>query len=170
MLTVALRRRVPEQSAQAALRRRESIWVKVATGKNKFKIIRNVYRPNSALADLPRALTSQETMITLIKSNPAYKKCEIWICGDLNLDFLNLEQHGPTKLHYEFMLAWNFLPVIMGPTRVTANTSTLIDHIFVKNAAKTLIAGVIVQELADNYPTFIIEPGTTRGARSLPYF
>jgi hypothetical protein len=91
----------------------ESIWVKVAVGKNKLKIIGNVYRPNGALADLPRALASQETMIALIKSSPAYKKCEIWICGDFNLNFLNLEQHGPTKLHYESMLARNFLPVIM---------------------------------------------------------
>jgi hypothetical protein len=107
-------------------------------------------------------------MIALIKSNPAYKKCEIWICGDFNLDFLNLEQHGPTKLHYESMLARNFLPVITRPTRVTAHSATLIDHIFVENAAKTQITGVIIQELADHYPMFNIEPGT-RGAKSLPY-
>jgi hypothetical protein len=98
----------------------------------------NVYRLNSApLADLPRALASQETMITLIKSSPDYKKCEIWICRDFNLDVLNLEQHGPTKLHFKSMLARNFLPVITRPTRVTANSATLIDHIYVKNGPKT---------------------------------
>jgi hypothetical protein len=100
-------------------------------------------------------------MINLFRSNPAYKKCKIWICGDFNLDFLQLEQHGPTKLHFEAMLAQNFLPEITRPTRVTPYMATLIRHICVKNGAKTQIPVVIISALADHYPTFLIEPGTT---------
>jgi hypothetical protein len=68
------------------------------------------------------------------------------------------------------MLARNLLPVITQPTRVNSHSATLISHIFVENGAKTQIPGVIISSLADHYPTFLIEPGTTRGVTSLPYF
>jgi hypothetical protein len=114
--------------------------VKIAIGKNKFKIIGNVYRPNTALlSDIARSLRSQEEMINLLKSNQAKKKCKIWLCGDFNLDLLNSEQHGPTKLHLDTVLAHNFFSVITQPTRVAARTATLTSHVFVKNGAKTWI-------------------------------
>ena len=47
----------------------ESIWVKVEVSKGKFKIIGNVYRPNSApLANLPLAISTHNKIIQSLKN------------------------------------------------------------------------------------------------------
>ena len=65
----------------------ESMWVKVEVSKGQYKIIGNVYRPNSApLADLGRAITNHKYIIECLKANKSYKNCEIQILSDFNVN------------------------------------------------------------------------------------
>ena len=51
----------------------ESLWLKVQTGKNMFKIIGNIYRPNTApRANLNLAITTHNLIISKIKSNKSH--------------------------------------------------------------------------------------------------
>ena len=109
----------------------ESIWVKIEVGKNKYKIIGNVYRPNSApLADLAKAISTHQNIILGLKSNKSHKSCDIQILSDFNVNIFNFAQHELTNTYLESMFSAGLLPVITRPTRIHHMSATLIDHIF----------------------------------------
>ena len=75
----------------------ESMWVKIEVSKGKYKIIGNVYRPNSApLANLGRAITNHTLIIESLKANKSHKNCEIQVLSDFNINLLNFAQHDLT--------------------------------------------------------------------------
>ena len=56
----------------------ESIWAKIGVSKGKYKIIGNVYRPNSApLADLARAISTHQNIIQSLKTSKIHRNCNI---------------------------------------------------------------------------------------------
>ena len=88
----------------------ESIWVKIEVGKNKYKIIGNVYRPNSApLADLAKAISTHQNIILGLKSNESHKSCDIQILSDFNVNILNFAQHELTNTYLESMFSAAFI-------------------------------------------------------------
>ena len=109
----------------------KSILVKIEVGKNKYKIIGNVYRPNSApLADLAKAISTHQNIILGLKSNKSHKSCDIQILSDFNVNILNFAQHELTNTYLESMFSAGLLPVITRPTCIHHMSATLIDHIF----------------------------------------
>ena len=54
----------------------------------------------------------------------------IMIMGDYNINLLNVHTHIPTADFIDIMYSYSFFPIITKPTRVTGNTATLIDNIF----------------------------------------
>ena len=84
----------------------ESIWAKVQYQKGKFKIIGNVYRPNSApKADLALTISTHNQIIQSLKSNRNHKNCEIQIVSDFNVNILNFAQHELTDKYLESMFS-----------------------------------------------------------------
>ena len=133
----------------------ESIWVKVKISPGKFKIIGNIYRPNTApRADLKKAIATHCSI-------------EIEIISDFNIDLLNFEKHDDTK-HY-LGSSFGFLPVITRPTRITHSKASLIDHIFVLNRSAQHTAGIIINNLSDHYPTFYMDQCKTQKQKMAPY-
>ena len=97
----------------------ESIWAKIQIGKSKFKIIGNVYRPNTApLANLALAISTHDRIIQNLRSDKRHKNCEIQIVSDFNVNILNFAQHELTNTYLETMFSNNLLPVITRPTRI----------------------------------------------------
>ena len=65
----------------------ESLWIKIKTKNNKFKIIGNIYRPNTTpTADPLLAINTLNNILTSLKSK--FKGVNITISGDLNFDLL----------------------------------------------------------------------------------
>ena len=140
----------------------ELIWVKREVGKSKYKIIGNVYRPNSVpMADLARAITNHQNNILSIKSNKNHKNCDIQILSDFNVNILNFAQHELTNTYLESMFSIGLLPVITQPTCIHPTSATLIDHIFESNKVNHYIAGVILTSLSDHFPIFYKEECNT---------
>ena len=54
------------------------------------------------------------------------------------------------------MYSNGFIPLINRPTRVTAETATIIDHIYSNdlNATRKTIQGILVTDITDHYPVF----------------
>ena len=140
----------------------ESLWLKVQTGKNMFKIIGNIYRPNTApRANLNLAITTHNSIISKIKSNKSHSKCDIEIVSDFNIDLLKFQEHAKTNDYLESLLSFGLLPIITKPTRISQNSSTLIDHIFVNNKSKLHNSGIILTYLSDHYPVFYIDQSSS---------
>ena len=148
----------------------ESLWVKVEVAKNIFKIIGNIYRPNSApKASIKQAMEIHSSILSKITKNKEYSKCSIEIVGDFNIDLLQFQNHDQTNDFLEAQFSFGLLPVITKPTRVTPTSATLIDHIWVKNKSEQHVAGIILSHISDHYPTFYVQHINT-GKQSLkPY-
>ena len=137
---------------------------------NEYKIIGNVYRPNSApLADLAKAISTHQNIILGLKSNKSHKSCDFQILSDFNVNILNFAQHELTNTYLESMFSAGLLPVITRPTRIHHMSATLIDHIFESNKSNRYIAGILLTSLSDHFPTFYIEECKTQKISQKPF-
>ena len=148
----------------------ESLWVKIEVSKGKYKIIGNVYRPNSApLADLARAISIHNEIIQCLKTDNVHKNCEFQIVSDFNVNILNFAQHEQTNTYLESMFSHGLLPVITRPTRIHHTSATLINHIFESNKLKRYLAGIVISSISDHFPTFYIEECKTSKIQPKPF-
>jgi len=135
----------------------ESIFIRVNTGKNEFKIIGNIYRaPGNNIADFNLKL---DKVLRDINNHPVYKKAsEIILLGDLNINLLNHDKHQQTQNYLETLLDHGMLPLITLPTRITPTSSTLIDHIFTSLKHDSFDSGIIYSAISDHLAIFHIRP------------
>ena len=135
----------------------ESLWIKIEVSKNNYKIIGNVYRPNTApKANTKQAIEIHSSILSKISKSKDHSKCSIEIVGDFNLDLLQFQNHEQTNDFLEASFSYGLLPVITKPTRITPTSATLIDHIWVKNKSELHSAGIILSHISDHYPTFYV--------------
>jgi exonuclease III len=80
----------------------------------------------------------------------------IIITGDLNIDLLKYLKHSETTNFLDHMLLRNLIPKITRPTRITQNSSTLIDHIYTDIDKTKCIAGTLMTDITDHFSNFII--------------
>ena len=80
---------------------------------------------------------------------------EVIICGDYNLNMLNYDSNNYVREFVDNMAGFSLLPVISIPTRVTENSYTTIDNIFI-TCPTNIIAGGILSSLSDHFPIFLI--------------
>ena len=82
----------------------------------------------------------------LEKVTKTNKTCAI--LGDFNLN-----KYGDT--FYDQLSSYGFRPLILQPTRVTANSATLIDNIFINNAECFSKGGNITSAISDHFLQFL---------------
>ena len=89
--------------------------------------------------------------------NGEHKGCIV--TGDINIDGLKIHSNDFVNDFFDGILENNFIPTITVPTRITDNTATLIDHIFINNKmiqkSPDIESGVIYCGLTDHLPIFI---------------
>ena len=135
----------------------ESLWIKVEISKNNYKIIGNIYRPNTApKANMKQAMEIHSSILSKISKSKNFNKCSVEIVGDFNIDLLQFQNHEQTNDFLEASFSFGLLPVITKPTRITPTSATLIDHIWVKNKSELHTAGIILIHISDHYPTFYV--------------
>ena len=85
-----------------------------------------------------------------------------YFLGDLNLDLLRNEKHRPTSAFLDILYSYNVYPLISKPTRVTANSATLIDHILTNNFDVQCKhkQGILCNSITDHYAVFHITNGS----------
>ena len=76
--------------------------------------------------------------------------------GDINIKLLNFERHIKTEYYLEGLFSNEFVPIIVKPTRITASSVTLIDHMYTNNMTATGQASIIITDLADHFGTFYL--------------
>ena len=82
--------------------------------------------------------------------NVAFESKEIILLGDFNIDLQKSNPQWTNNLD-----TYNLHQLIKSPTRVTHNSSTLIDHIYVsetKNAVETCVS---ISNVSDHYPVCV---------------
>ena len=128
----------------------ETLFLEVTSSKGSRPIIiGEVYRvPNSSC---PNSITNYE----LITNKLQNENKEIIIGTDQNFDYLNI--HCAYSKHLlETFFAACLVPTITRPTRITSESATLIDNIYVSgNRLEFLRSGILVADISDHFPIFL---------------
>ena len=87
------------------------------------------------------------SILDKVASKPCY------IMGDYNLELLKHEINHPTVNFLDIMYANYFIPLINRPTRITIESSTLIDNIFSNNynVNDRKVNGILKTDITDHY-------------------
>ena len=123
-----------------------------------FNILKNVivdtiYRPpDENVTDFLNSL--RKLLSTTTTEN---KIC--YVMGDFNLDLLRHEQHAITGEFVELMFSHLLYNMTTKSTRITSNTTSLINNIFTNNVTCLSVNGLIVNDLSDVLSIFSISRG-----------
>ena len=141
----------------------EAVWVEVENVKEKNFLFCCLYRhPNSNPDNL-------STYLQEVLSNPAVSSKQIFLLGDFNLDLLNYDSHTATGEFVNLLLSKQFLPFIVHPTRVSDNSSTIIDNIFANVLDQETVSGNILTQITDHFPQFLIVKHAGIAYKNLSY-
>ena len=126
----------------------ESILVKIKVNKNYYRIIGNIYRPNSYPKANPNLHNKYITDILFqLSRSKEHNKCKIHLMGDFNLDLLKFELHKPTEEFIDAMFSFGLIPTITKPTRTQGNVATLIDNLFTSSISVNL-TGILLNDIS----------------------
>ena len=127
----------------------ESIWIEFSYPHTKSFLVSCVYRPPSALQSW---IDRYEIQIDLVDS----KKNEFYILGDFNIDYnADKSKNKYNNMKWSGLLSkFGLKQYIETPTRVTKNSSTIIDHLYASKLYAGNISNVFVPSfsISDHYP------------------
>ena len=80
------------------------------------------------------------------------------VCGDFNINLLNMSTHAPTQHYFDTFTSHNFRPLITKPTRITDSSQTLIDQIWtnVLDTTKTFDSYLYITDISDHLPCITV--------------
>ena len=112
-----------------------------------YDFCRNLYRPPNTV--ISNFLDEYKHLILWLKSP---RKMLIIGC-DHNMDLLESMMRCSTESFVDLNLDNDLLPCIMKPTRITKETATLIDNIFVSSClSERITSSIIVNDMSDHLP------------------
>ena len=128
----------------------ESVGIEF-TKNNKKYLVCEIYRP-------PRSIATEflEKLESIFNNFQTSHYEEVFICGDYNLNLLDSETNNSICQFINQMSTYSLLPVISRPTRITEQTSSLIDNIFIKHP-NNFESGLIISTISDHLPIFIMK-------------
>ena len=80
----------------------------------------------------------------------------IILCGDFNLDISNYDNKKNTLNLLNSLTSQSLIPIITKPSRITNQTATFIDNIFI-NQPNGSGSDILVSDISDHLPLFIIK-------------
>ena len=126
----------------------ESCWIEIMREKEKNIVIGCIYRhPTTDCAKLHNALKEQ-------LSNLNNKSKEVFVLGDININFLNYNRDNKTSDYLDMLLDLGYMPLITKARRITDHTATLIDHIYTNVPQKITKAGICLADITDHLPVY----------------
>ena len=72
------------------------------------------------------------------------------------MDLLKSNKHAPTENFLNANLSLSLVPTITCPTRITKNTATLIDNVFISQSwFENFDSGILVNDMSDHLPSIV---------------
>lgn len=125
----------------------ETCFIEIENKSNKNIIVGEMYR----VPGTDERLFLNEYNKILETINHEHK--ELILGSDQNLDFLKINTHSNTKSFLDITLTHGMLPLITRPTRITHQSATLIDNIYITSTlAKSYASAILTTHLSDHLP------------------
>ena len=129
----------------------ESTFIEIQAKNGKSIVLGSIYGPQNG--------KEGNFVNEIIKLNHKVKneKKEMILGMDHNLDLLKSSEHKMTQNFLNCLLENNMLPTNMRPTRITHNTATLIDNIFVSSKLyRDFESALILNDMSDHLPVLTL--------------
>ena len=137
----------------------ESLFVSIKDDvHNKAITLGNIYRPHED-DNNKRNIDQFTHELDLILSRLCQDNADNILIGDFNINLLKIYQCSLDHFgeFLDLMLGYSLFASITLPTRITAQSCTLIDNALCKLSAEftDLKAGIILSDIFDHYPYFV---------------
>ena len=110
-------------------------------------LICSVYRPPTGLVE-DLTMFIEDFGHLLENVHHTYRKA--YICGDMNINLLKINENIHYDAFYENVTAHGFMPQITLPTRLSDTCDTLIDNIFTNNFEKQHTNCILTRIISDH--------------------
>ena len=129
----------------------ESLCLEIRNEKSKNIILNLTYRPpNGDVKEFEKRLNKVPSTNDILKK-------EVIMAGDFNMNLLDFEQNKKVQNFLNIMFGHSMMPVINKLTRVTKNTATAIDHVFINSVTTTKFkTRMIKSDISDHFPIFSV--------------
>ena len=130
----------------------EHFSIEIKTKRNPVLVV-SLYRPPNQ--SIQTSIKDMKTILNVLKQD----KRPVVICTDHNLDLLKASSHTKTQEFLELTSECGFLCTIGKPTRITHQTATLKDNIFIsKEFSLGYKSWILIDDMSDHMPCFISLP------------
>lgn len=126
----------------------ECITVEIGMEKKKNVLVSCIYRTPGTSID-----TFGDWMEKMFAST---NQKVMFICGDINVDLLNPNKHKSTEEFINTIYSLGLHPKITKPSRITAQSATLIDNILTNVLEDKIVSGLLVNDISDHLPVFAV--------------
>ena len=125
----------------------EICTISLTVNKNKY-IVAAIYRPH----DKTQNIKEFRNELAPILKSPLFKKSNVVILGDININLLQHGEHQQTNEYLNLMQTFNYVPLITRPTRFPEGEQhgdpSLLDHIFI-NFSSPIKPGILNYHITD---------------------
>ena len=83
-------------------------------------------------------------------------KHSCYVCGDYNIDLLNVKTNNHYCEYFDEVVSQGFIPRITLPTRISEQSSTLIDNIYTNNIDERESSGILLNQISDHQMIFTL--------------
>ena len=125
----------------------EDIWVQIELEHGKKCVIGVIYRHPKQ--NLNRFHLSFEKVLELLSC----KNVTYYIGGDFNINLLQNE--NKVKGYIDMTYSLGAIPLITHPTRVTNNSSSLLDHVYTNNISGETHSYILLDDISDHMPVIV---------------
>ena len=93
-----------------------------------------------------------DNLSTSISQTCSFNEQEVYILGDLNINLINSQKHTPNgiKRYKEFCSLQGIEQLLTLPTRITKNSSSLLDHVLTNSVDRISQFGIVNVGLSDH--------------------
>ena len=129
----------------------ESVFVEIRVKNGRKLVAGSMYKPPNA--ESIRLIDGFETIVTKARSNQRKDTPEIIIGINHNLDLLKGQIHLPTRHFIDRIDELNLVPTITRPSRITSNSATLIDNIYISQGLhRDFESLLLLMDISDHLP------------------
>ena len=128
----------------------EDIWIDVKMDNNKKVVIGAIYRhPKSNFIDFQTSFVNTIELLNALSAT-------YYIAGDINIDLSKSDKNANVADYVNTLHSMVCSQVIASPTRITANFSSLLDHIYTNNHNQHILSHALYSNISDHLPVLIM--------------
>ena len=100
-------------------------------------------------SDIVEGITAFREEFSTLLSNMKAMKHSCSVCGDYNVDLLKVKTNKHCCEYFDEVISQGFIPKVTLPTRISEQSSTLVDNIYTNNIDERESSSIFLNQISD---------------------